>query len=142
MIEMNKTAIVLIVMLFLGWGLQSILSILQLKKVFRRINELRGFGRVGIGTSGNIYKRKVYGFLVVDQYDTIINAEVLSGWTVFAKLKPFDTLKGIGLQDFIENFKADKGTSKKILDAFKSAADYLVNKNKELSVNMEEEEVA
>ncbi len=138
---MNRTTIILVVMLFLSWGLQSFLSILQTKKVFKRIKELRALGRVGIGASGTIYKRRVYTLLAVDQNDIVTNAEVLSGWTVFAKLKPIDGLKGISLHDLVENSEGNHSITKKEFEALKVAANYLLQKEQDQSVNIEEQEV-
>ncbi len=138
---MSRTTIILVVMLFLSWGLQSFLSILQTKKVFKRIKELRAFGRVGIGASGTMYKRKVYALLTIDQNDIVINAEILSGWTVFAKLKPVDGLKGISLHNLVENSEGNNLITKKEFEAFKVAANYLLQKEKDQSVSVKEQEV-
>lgn len=138
---MDKATLVLVIILFLSWGLQSVLSILQTKKILARIRELRSLGRIGIGAAGNIYKGKVYGFVVVNEGKKIIKAEILSGWTVFAKLKPYPILEGLDLRDLLDYSAENKKNIKKELDAFKVAANYLLEKENETLVNLKEQEV-
>ena len=85
---------------------------------------LRTLGRCAVGVSGSIYKTKAYGVLVVDKTDRIVRAEKLTGFTIFAQLRPVDQLVGRTLSDLLSG--PFKGLSPKVHNAFKMAAETLL----------------
>lgn len=115
----------LFLLVALAWILQLAFSLLQTKRFHRRIAELRkGSFASATGLAGNNWKRKVYGVLIVDKDYTVIRAEKLAGFTVFANLKPVPALTGISI-DRIEQSDPIEGIDKKTWSAFQNAVSYL-----------------
>jgi DNA-binding transcriptional regulator of glucitol operon len=85
-------------------------------------------GTLAVGLSGNIYRRKVYGFVVADDAGTITNAQILKGWTVFARPRPVEALTGLALSDLLVEAPQIEGVSKKDMQAFSMAARTLTDK--------------
>jgi len=107
------------------WIIQLMLSLLQMKQFHRQYSLLRQDGDIAsIGMSGNNWKRKIYGILVVDTHRTIVHAQQLSGFTVFARLKPVDKLVGLSLSE-LELPPETLDINKKLLAAFKNAAEFI-----------------
>lgn len=79
------------------WILQFALAYVQLRRFHGRIADLRRLGRTSVGMEGNRWRGRIYGVLVVDGDGIIRAAEVLRGWSVFAKLAPVDGLVGMRL---------------------------------------------
>ena len=127
---MNNVYIWLILGLAMAWFLQLFLSTRQLRHFYARFNELRKAGRCAIGMEGSIYRRRVYAVLVVDDNNKVTYAEQLSGWTVFAKLRPVQSLVGYPLDEVADG--QIEGVPSKIGRAFqKAAADILAADEKE-----------
>jgi DNA-binding transcriptional regulator of glucitol operon len=127
---MNNVYIWLILGLAIAWFLQLFLSTRQLRHFYARFNELRKAGRCAIGMEGSVYRRRVYAVLVVDDNDKVTHAEQLSGWTVFAKLRPVQPLVGNRLDEVADG--QIEGVPSKIGRAFqKAAADILAADEKE-----------
>jgi glucitol operon activator protein len=127
---MNHVYIWLILGLAIAWFLQLFLSTRQLRHFYARFNELRRAGRCAIGMEGSIYRRRVYAVLVVDDNNKVTYAEQLSGWTVFAKLRPAQSLVGHSLAEVADG--QIEGVPSKIGRAFqKAAADILAADEKE-----------
>lgn len=111
----------LIIGLVVAWIAQLGLSLLQTKRFYGRRGELKKLGRVSVGLAGSTYKGKIYTVIVVDENDRIINAEKLSGMTVFANLKPVPEIVGLSLEDLLQEEPQIK-IKKKIWESFKNAA--------------------
>jgi glucitol operon activator protein len=127
---MNNAYTWVIIGLAVAWFLQLVLSMRQLRRFYARFSELRKAGRCAIGMEGSIYRRRVYAVLVVDDNDKVIHAEQLSGWTVFAKLRPVESLVGRSLTEVTEGQL--EGVPPKIARAFqKAAADILAADEKD-----------
>ncbi|MGI9255947.1 MAG: transcriptional regulator GutM [Salinispira sp.] len=121
------------------WILQLILSLLQTKRFHQKIAELRKLGTAtSVGISGKSITLKNYAVLVVDDTRTIISAQKLSGFTVFANLKDVPGLQGISLDRFtsqtpIENIKP------KLWRAFQNAADFITRHDEKQKTENEEQ---
>lgn len=116
---------VLILLVVLAWIGQLALSLLQTRRFYRRVAQLRrGSYASAVGLAGSNWKRKVYALLVVDQALTITSAQRLSGFTVFASLRPVAALEGLPLSR-IEEDTPVAGISKKQWSAFQNAAGYI-----------------
>jgi glucitol operon activator protein len=110
----------------LVWVLQLVFSLFQTRRFHGRVAVLRkGSYATGIGYSGSTWKTKVYGVLVVNDELSIIAAEKLSGFTVFAALKPVPALVGLQL-DRLSSDQPVTGVSKKAWNAFQNAAGYIM----------------
>jgi len=113
-----------LLVLLVAWIFQSLGSFWQAQRFYRRIQKLRAFGRSAVGVAGNIYTTKAYGVLVVDAANRIVRAEKLTGFTIFAQLRPVDQLVGRTLSDFLSG--PVEGLSPKLYNAFKMAAETLL----------------
>ena len=112
-------------LLALAWIGQLALSLLQTRRFYRQVAQLRqGSYASAIGLAGSTWKRKVYGVLVVDTDLRVIRAGQLSGFTVFASLKPVSEVTGLHL-DRIEEETPVTGVSQKLWSAFQNAAGYI-----------------
>jgi DNA-binding transcriptional regulator of glucitol operon len=112
-------------LVIVAWVLQLILSTLQYRRYYGRLKELRKEGaRTAVGMVGSNWKTKAYGVLVVDDDDVIVRAEKLSGWTVFANLKPVDGVTGLPIQA-LDAEEPITGVPKRIWRALQEAKAYL-----------------
>jgi DNA-binding transcriptional regulator of glucitol operon len=117
--------------LAMAWVLQLALSLWQMRRFYARFNELRKAGISAIGTAGSIYGGRVYVVLVADEDNQIVHAEKLSGWTVFAQLRPVEPLLGRTLTEVVENDL--EGVPKKIRKAFRNAAEDILTADQKKS---------
>lgn len=116
---------VLFLLLALAWIGQLALSLLQTRQFYRHVAQLRkGSYASAVGLAGSNWKRKVYGVLVVDENLTVTAAQKLSGFTVFARLKPVPQVEGVPL-DRMEEEAPIPGVPRKIWDALRNAAGYI-----------------
>lgn len=123
---MDATATVIIVGLALGWAVQYGLAFWQMRRFYRRVAELRREGLVSIGVAGSSWRRRQYAVLVVDASQHIVRAAQLSGWTIFAALKPVEGLDGLPLSALFDN-DAGLPAKPKLLLALRNAASYIKN---------------
>ncbi len=134
---MGTSAGIFLALLVVGWVLQGVLSFWQARRFYARIQQLRSFGRTAVGVSGSIYRTKAYGVLAVDDQNRIVRAEKLTGFTILAQPKPVEQLAGMTLSDFLSG--PVEGLSPKLYDAFKMAAQSLLEKTEaDLEVHDEE----
>ena len=125
----NSFGAVFVVLAF-AWVLQLILSLLQTKRFHKRIAELKRDGHMtSVGMAGSNWKRKVYSVLVVDEERNIVRAEKMSGFTVFADLKPVEGLNGMSLSRLKD--PPPEGIKPKLWEAFRSAAGFIERKDAE-----------
>ena len=77
------------------WAIQVFLSTMQMRRFHKRSQQLRRLGaHMAVGLAGNMYRRKVYTVVVVDADGTVVAAEYLSGFTIFANLQPIPSMEG------------------------------------------------
>jgi DNA-binding transcriptional regulator of glucitol operon len=108
-----------------AWVLQLVLSTFQYRRYYSRLKELRKEGaRTAVGMVGSNWKTKAFGVLVVDDDDVIVRAEKLSGWTVFANLKPVEGVTGLPIQA-LDAEEPVAGVRKRIWRALQAAKTYL-----------------
>jgi len=116
--------LVLLVLLVGAWLLQAALAYWQAKRFYGRLSVLRRKGRCAVGRAGNKYRGKVFGVLAVDEAGIILNAERLSGLTVFARLQPVARLVGLPVSDLLS--RQIEGLRPKFHAAFRQAAESLL----------------
>lgn len=119
-----KLGSTIIIAFVIAWILQYIMTYFQMRRYHKRLNELRKDGLLATGMSGSMYKRKTYGILVVDKDERILHAEQLSGWTVFATLKPVNGLVGLSTKDIMDD-SLELPVPKKIRSAFQNAVEQI-----------------
>jgi DNA-binding transcriptional regulator of glucitol operon len=116
--------VVFLVLLVIAWTLQGVSSFWQARRFYGRIQQMRTLGRSAVGVAGSIYRTKAYGVLAVDKQNRIVRAEKLTGFTIFAQLRPVDLLVGHTLSDLLSG--PVEGLSPKLYSAFKMAAEALM----------------
>ena len=116
---MQLGATILIIFVF-AWALQFAMSYFQIRRFYKRVGQMRKDGITSVGMSGSMYKRRIYGVLTVDNTDKILHAEQLSGWTVFASLKPVKEVEGFYIKDIMDDSNG-LSISKKLRSAFQSS---------------------
>jgi DNA-binding transcriptional regulator of glucitol operon len=122
---MDSSTVAVLVALVGAWAVQIVLSNHQMRRFHRRTQTLRRLGtHMATGVTGTIYRRKVYGVLVVDRDRRVVAAEQLSGWTVAARLKPVPELVGLDL-DVVGQGDPPAGVPAKHWAAFGHAAGFL-----------------
>jgi DNA-binding transcriptional regulator of glucitol operon len=126
----NYTHIFIIIAV--AYAIQIFLTGWQAKRFFRRMKKLRKNGIASIGQAGGKWVGRTFAVIVVDENLNIINAEELSGITVFSKLKSVGSLVGINLKDFLKIGVFEKNNKfnlkKKQFEAFKNAAQQFFDK--------------
>lgn len=97
-----KDYVVWLALLGLAWVLQFFLSMRQMRGFYRRVSELRQFGRTSIGVGGGTYRGRAYAVVVADPSGRVLTAELMSGISVFARLRPLPEVKGWNLRAMCE----------------------------------------
>lgn len=124
---MSSTAAVIVIALAIVWTLQYLLTFRQMRRFYKRTAELRRDGLLSIGMAGSTWRRKQYAVLVVDEHQRIVHAEQLSGWTVFASLKPIPGIVGQPMSNLRDD-DLNLPVSPKLLGALRSASTYIENR--------------
>jgi glucitol operon activator protein len=84
----------LMVVAIVAWVGQIGLTFFQIRSFNRMLQEMSQRGAVKIGKTRSRWKARTIVVLVESQDKTIIEARLLSGWTVFARPKPLPSLIG------------------------------------------------
>lgn len=121
---MDPTATLIMVGLAVAWGIQYALAFWQMKRFYKRVAELRRYGQVSIGVSGSSWRGRQYAVLVVDASHRIVRVAQLSGWTIFATLKPVAGLDGRPMSVLFDE-AADLPVSNKLRLALRNAATFV-----------------
>jgi DNA-binding transcriptional regulator of glucitol operon len=122
---MDSGTIAVLVALVGAWMVQIVLSSNQMRRYHRRSQKLRRLGTyMSTGVAGTMYRRKVYGLLVVDADHKVVAAEQLSGWTVIARLKPVPQLVGLDI-GVVGKGDPPAGVTKKQWAAFDHSAGFV-----------------
>ena len=124
----EPTTIAIVVALFLVWSVQIFLSNQQMNRFNKRTMQLRRQGSLmAIGVAGNMYKRKVYVAVVIDDDAKVVAAESLSGFTVLASAKPVPGIQGLDLWE-VGRGAPPEGIPSKTWAAIDHAAGFLRKK--------------
>lgn len=124
----EPTTIAIVVALFVVWSIQIFLSNQQMSRFNKRTMKLRRQGsQMAIGLAGNMYRRKVYVAVVIDDGGKVVAAEALSGFTVLAKAKPIVGMKGLDVWE-IGRGEPPEGIPSKTWAAIDHAAGFLRKK--------------
>jgi glucitol operon activator protein len=113
---------IVILVIGLAWVFRVILATLQINHYQRRINELiknrrQGFFGTGI-SSGRLYRSIV--MLTTDNEGTITDAELMKGYTLFARVAPFQGVVGRNINGLVmekNSCEFDHNTRKALSDA-------------------------
>lgn len=87
------------VIIFTLWIVQGILSYFQIKNFNGKLAKFRNYHKYGIGqVKGRIGKGAIV-ILGTDSHNNIVDAEMMSGISVFARFRSLDILKGKNIQE-------------------------------------------
>lgn len=120
-----------------AYALQLFLTGWQAKRFFRKLKTLRKDGVASIGMSGGKWSGRTYAVLVVDKSKKIIHAQKMSGMTIFSTLIPVEGLVGLSAQELLDENRVFP-IKKKLLSAFRNAADQYFKAAKKAEHNEEE----
>lgn len=123
---MVETGTAIIFMLATAWLIQFGFSYVQIRRFYGRVKQLNKYGAVWIGMAGSAWKRRQYVALVVNKENIIQRAEQLSGWTIFASLKPVQGLDGRPISDLMDD-TINLPVKGKLLLAFRNAVEHIQN---------------
>jgi glucitol operon activator protein len=110
-----------IVIIIIAWLMQAFFTYLQISNYRKRIKELKQKGKIGIGKVSKKLGIGTIIFLVSNDCKTIIDAEKMSGISVFARFKKDEELIGLSIEELED--KQFKGKSKQ--EAVEKALDNL-----------------
>jgi len=125
----DSTTIFILGGLALAWLIQYYFSFRQMRRFYSRISSLRKEkkGISSIGMAGSAWKRRIYAVIIFDPANHILAVEKLSGWTIFANLKPVDGLVGVALEDlFLKEAELSVPYNKKLFAAIQDAAKHVL----------------
>lgn len=80
-----------------AWVVQLALSFEQMRRFRARLAVLRSLGRAAVGVGGGKYRGRAYAVVVADDEGRVMRAEIMSGFTVFARLKEVSEVRGYKL---------------------------------------------
>lgn len=126
--SLDISATVIVLSLAVAWLMQYLMSYWQLRQFYRRIAQLRREGNlVSVGVSGSAWRLRHYAILAIDPTTRrVVHAEQLSGWTVFATLKPIRELEGWSVRDLLdEDLPLPPQIGKKLAAALRNAAQHI-----------------
>lgn len=89
----------ILVLIGVMWFAQLILTYKQAMKFNDSLKALRAQGESAVGMGGKRYRGGRAFVAIARQGDTVVDARVMTGWTVFAGPKPFPALKGLSLTE-------------------------------------------
>lgn len=90
--------LLLLGLLGVGWVLQLILAVHQMRRFYKRFGELRRLGRTAMGIGGSTYRGRAYALIASDSRGRVVAAEVMRGFTVFARPRPLTAVTGWSLR--------------------------------------------
>lgn len=99
--------IMLIIILAVGFGVQYLLGMIQIKHFTKNYTDLRSKGRVVIGRKPTIFQSGTLVLLQIDKKEKIEEARYMQGVTVFSKIKTLSGLEGKRI-DKLENADLNK----------------------------------
>lgn len=120
---------VIALLLLVMWALQFGFTYIQMRRFYGRLKVVRQAGLTAVGKGGGQYRGRVYGVLTIDDSKKVIHAEKMSGWSNFSGLTPVPELIGLSLSDILDETR-ELPVSRKLSDAFRDAAAYLLDAKK------------
>lgn len=111
--------IILIVLAAVGFVVQYLLGLLQIKNFTKNYTDLRSNGRVAIGRRPSIFKAGTLVLFQLNRKNEVEEARYMQGVTVFSKFRKLEGLEGFKLNKVTDKDlkKYNKLLVKAILDA-------------------------
>ncbi len=98
------------------------------RKHFSGMAQLSRDGYLGVGSSAGRISPGVVVLLATDATGTVLRAERMRGWTVFARFQPFPEVEGLSVFSIAEDESIIPVLDRKTLKGLKMAAELLVEK--------------
>ncbi|MGM0603195.1 MAG: transcriptional regulator GutM [Bacillota bacterium] len=109
-----------IILIIIAWVMQALFTFLQISNYRKRIRELKKKGKLGIGKVSRKLSAGTIVFLVSDDAETIIDAERMSGITVFARFKKDEELIGKSVVELEEKEFKNKARAEAVKEALEN----------------------
>lgn len=93
--------IIMIIILAVGFGLQYIFGMFQIKNFTKHYTELRRNGKVAIGRKPAIFQSGTLVLLQINKKKEIEEARYMQGVTVFSRVKKLKGLEGLRIDKII-----------------------------------------
>jgi DNA-binding transcriptional regulator of glucitol operon len=115
----------ILILIGVMWFAQLILTYKQAMKFNDSLKALRAQGESAVGMGGKRYRGGRAFVAIARQGDTVVDARVMTGWTVFAGPKPFPALIGLSLTELAGDGDISQ-LSRKVRSAAQMAASTLL----------------
>jgi len=87
------------IIIFALWIVQGILSYFQIKNFNGKLAKFKNYHKYGIGQVKGWLGKGAIAILGIDSCNNIVDAEIMSGISVFARFRSLDLLKGKNIQE-------------------------------------------
>ncbi len=109
--------------LFIGgvWSLQTYLGMRQMKNFNNELQSLYKSGKVVIGKYKGMFFKGCIIVFSLEKNNRIKSGRIMEGFTVFNKMKNFDILNGLSLDEahsIVDNLKIDYSRKKALKNLF------------------------
>ena len=115
----------ILILIGVMWFAQLILTYKQAMKFNDSLKALRAQGESAVGMGGKRYRGGRAFVAIARQGDTVVDARVMTAWTVFAGPKPFPALIGLSLTELAGDGDISQ-LSRKVRSAAQMAASTLL----------------
>ncbi len=116
----------LLLIAFLFYVLQMILTYFQVKDFRSNVDELRKKGFIGIGSKKRKLSAGTIVILVSNEFGDIIEGRMMKGFSILARFKNLKDLNGFNVGELKERMQRESSKDTATLDALKQIENQLV----------------
>lgn len=116
----------LLLIAFLFYVLQMILTYFQVKNFRNNVDELRKKGVIGIGSKKRKLSAGTIVILVSNEFGDIIEGRMMQGFSILARFKNLKDLNGFNVGELKERMLRESSKDTATLDALKQIENQLV----------------
>ena len=116
----------LLLIAFLFYVLQMILTYFQVKNFRNNVDELRKKGVIGIGSKKRKLSAGTIVILVSNEFGDIIEGRMMQGFSILARFKNLKDLNGLNVGELKERMQRESSKDTATLDALKQIENQLV----------------
>jgi glucitol operon activator protein len=116
----------LLLIAFLFYVLQMILTYFQVKNFRNNVDELRKKGVIGIGSKKRKLSAGTIVILVSNEFGDIIEGRMMQGFSILARFKNLKDLNGFNIGELKERMMREGSKDTATLDALKQIENQLV----------------
>ena len=116
----------LLLIAFLFYVLQMILTYFQVKNFRSNVDELRKKGIIGIGSKKRKLSAGTIVILVSNEFGDIIEGRMMQGFSILARFKNLKDVNGFNIDELREKILRESNKDTAMLDALKQIESQLV----------------